>query len=204
MSSVDGKLVTEKSKASKDKKVKKPVASKEKNTKGSKVSSSSHPPYFQMIKEAILALYERTGSSPYAIAKYMEEKHKGELPSNFRKVLAIQLRNFTSRGKLVKVKASFKLSESGKKGETKAAKDVKSKVATNLKKPKTAVKGIKPKSATLSAPVKRKNIKKPLATAKSAKKAPEAKSVKKAAPVKPKQPKKIKSPAAKRAKKAAA
>ncbi|KAL0907680.1 hypothetical protein M5K25_022104 [Dendrobium thyrsiflorum] len=72
-------------------------------------------------------------------------------------------RNFATRGKLLKVKASFKFSESGKKGETKATKDVKSKVATKLKKPKTAVKGIEPKSATLSAPVKRKNLKKPLA-----------------------------------------
>ncbi|OVA12960.1 Linker histone H1/H5 [Macleaya cordata] len=34
----------------------------------------SHPPYFQMIKEAVLALDEESGSSPYAIAKFMEQK----------------------------------------------------------------------------------------------------------------------------------
>uniref|UniRef100_A0A803NC04 H15 domain-containing protein n=1 Tax=Chenopodium quinoa TaxID=63459 RepID=A0A803NC04_CHEQI len=45
-----------------------------------------HPPYFEMIKEAIVGLNEKGGSSPYAIAKYMEQKHKALLPSNFRKI----------------------------------------------------------------------------------------------------------------------
>ncbi|PIA56004.1 hypothetical protein AQUCO_00700371v1 [Aquilegia coerulea] len=58
------------------------VASKE--TKSS-VTKPSHPPYFQMIKEAILALKERGGSSPQAIAKYMEEKFKAVLPAISRK-----------------------------------------------------------------------------------------------------------------------
>ena len=35
-----------------------------------------------MIKEALLALNERNGLSPNAIAKYMEEKHKDVLPLN--------------------------------------------------------------------------------------------------------------------------
>ena len=35
-----------------------------------------------MIKEDLLALNERNGSSPYAIVKYMEEKHKDVLPLN--------------------------------------------------------------------------------------------------------------------------
>ncbi|XP_050254869.1 histone H1-like [Quercus robur] len=33
-----------------------------------------------MIKEVLLALNERSGLSPYAIEKYMEEKHKDVLP----------------------------------------------------------------------------------------------------------------------------
>ncbi|KAG6489649.1 hypothetical protein ZIOFF_050925 [Zingiber officinale] len=50
---------------------------------------SAHPPYAKMIKEAISTLKERTGSSPYAIAKFMEDKHKAHLPFNFRKNLLL-------------------------------------------------------------------------------------------------------------------
>ncbi|KAK4602939.1 hypothetical protein RGQ29_011786 [Quercus rubra] len=53
-----------------------------------------------MIKEALLVLNERNGLSPNAIAKYMEEKHKD---------------NSAVRGKLIKIKASYKLSEMVKK-----------------------------------------------------------------------------------------
>ena len=130
-----------------------------------------------MIKEAIVALNDKTGSSPYAIANFMEEKHKGVLPQNYKKVLAVQLRNFTAKGKLVKVKASFKLSEAGKNGETKKME----------KKQQPEREARKPREAT-----KRK------AYAGTAKKA------KKAAAPKPKQPKSIRSPAAKKARKAAA
>ncbi|XP_028774552.1 LOW QUALITY PROTEIN: histone H1-like [Neltuma alba] len=96
-------------------KEKKPKVPKEKKPKQAK--TVSHPPYFQMIEEALLALNEKGGSSPYAIAKYMEEKHKSVLPANFRKILALQLKNQAARGKLIKIKASYKLSsESVKKG----------------------------------------------------------------------------------------
>ncbi|KAJ6337005.1 hypothetical protein OIU76_006799 [Salix suchowensis] len=47
---------------------------------------SSHPPYEEMIKDAIVTLKEKTGSSQYAITKFLEEKHK-QLPSNFKKLL---------------------------------------------------------------------------------------------------------------------
>ncbi|KAJ8630394.1 hypothetical protein MRB53_023717 [Persea americana] len=60
----------------------------------------SHPPYFQMIKEALVALQEKSGSSSYAIAKYMEEKHKAVLPANYKNMMALQLKNFTAKGKL--------------------------------------------------------------------------------------------------------
>lgn len=131
-----------------------------------------------MIKEALLALNEKSGSSPYAIAKYMEEKHKAVLPSNFKKTLALQLKNSAARGKLIKIRASYKLSEAGKKDKTTG----KTKAST---KPKTE------KKTKTTAPA-------PKATKKPAKKN------KKSTASKPKQPKSIKSPAAKKPKKAVA
>ncbi|XP_078448348.1 histone H1-3 [Wolffia australiana] len=133
---------------------------------------SLHPAYFLMIKEAILALKEKSGSSPYAIAKHMEEKYKSTLPSNFRKTLAVQLRNSLAKGKLVKVRSSFKLSEAGKKNDV-----AKKLVAAAKKKSKS--------SSTAGASKKTKPIVK--------------KKMKKTTPAKPKQPKSIKSPTTKRA-----
>lgn len=145
-----------------------------------------------MIKEALLSLNEKSGSSPYAIAKFMEEKHKAVLPANFKKILALQLKNSAARGKLIKIKASYKLSDAGKKDK------VSSKVAkpTTDKKPKqTKTKSTATTKATTRAakkPEKTKKVPKP------------AKKAKKSTPAKPKQPKSIKSPAAKKAKKNAA
>ncbi|KAJ4746537.1 Histone H1 [Rhynchospora pubera] len=173
----------------------KPV--KEKKPKAPKAASpASHPPYFEMIKDAIVALHERTGSSSYAIAKHMEDKHKGHLPANFKKILANKLKGFAAKGKLVKVKASFKLSEAGKAVKDKkpvAKKVVKKPVAEKAKKPKKAeaVKaGMKRKAPAASAVAKPK--KKVVTLAKSPKKV--AKSL-----AKPKKPMTIKSLAAKKA-----
>ncbi|KAJ0445441.1 putative linker histone H1/H5, domain H15, winged helix-like DNA-binding domain superfamily [Helianthus annuus] len=153
--------------------VEKPVKEKKakvpKEKKAKTAKTASHPPYFQMIKEALLALNEKGGSSPHAIGKYLEDKHKAVLPANFRKTLALQLKNSASKGKLIKVKASYKLSDAtatttgGRKKATKA---------TPAKK---AVKAVK------TTPMKK---------------------TKKMTPAKAKQPKSIRSPAAKRAKKA--
>ena len=57
---------------------------------------------------------ERTGSSAHAIAKYLEDKHSASLPANYKKMLSVQLRRFAAKGKLVKVKASYKLSDATK------------------------------------------------------------------------------------------
>lgn len=147
-----------------------------------------------MIKEAILALNEKTGSSAYAIAKFMEEKHEGVLPPNYKKVLAVQLRNFTAKGKLVKVKASFKLSEVGKKDEKKKQKKDEKKPVKETKKPNEAAKRTRAsadatnKATKPSSKGKRTGVKK----------------AKKAAAPKPKQPKSIRSPASKKARKATA
>ncbi|EFH60366.1 hypothetical protein ARALYDRAFT_480711, partial [Arabidopsis lyrata subsp. lyrata] len=79
-----------------------------------KPKTTTHPPYFQMIKEALMALKEKNGSSPYAIAKKIEEKHKSLLPESFRKILSLQLKNSVAKGKLVKIRASYKLSDTTK------------------------------------------------------------------------------------------
>ena len=63
----------------------------------------------QMISEAITSLKERTGSSQYAIAKFVEDKQKAKLPPNFRKLLLVQLKKLVAAGKLTKVKNSYKL-----------------------------------------------------------------------------------------------
>ncbi|XP_021755396.1 histone H1-like [Chenopodium quinoa] len=89
-----------------------------------------HPPYFKMIKEAIVGLNEKGGSSPYAIAKYMEQKHKALLPSNFRKIVGFQLKKSVSKGNLIKIKASYKLSQALKKTKAARANAAKSKPPT--------------------------------------------------------------------------
>ncbi|TJW23219.1 hypothetical protein E7L52_22395, partial [Bacillus paralicheniformis] len=184
-------------KPAKEKKAKVP---KEKKPKTAKIAS--HPPYFQMIKEALLGLNEKGGSSPHAIAKYMEEKHKAVLPENFRKMLALQLKNSASKGNLTKIKASYKLSESGKKEKAPATVAGKKKPTVAAKKPRQA-KTKKSATATAGGEKKAEKVVKKLAKIAPGKK-PAAKKVKKMTPAKPKQAKSIKSPAAKKARKATA
>ncbi|KAM0841680.1 hypothetical protein ACQ4PT_058865 [Festuca glaucescens] len=151
--------------------------------------AAAHPTYFEMIKEAIAALKDRTGSSSVAIAKYIEEKHGKSLPPNFKKMLSVQLRGSAAKGKLVKVKASYKLSDATKKDSPKAkvAKPVAAKAAPKKKD------AAKPKKAA-AAGTKRKAPEKKLIA--KAKKSPAAKAKAK--------PKTVKSPAAKKARKVAA
>ncbi|KAG2609157.1 hypothetical protein PVAP13_4KG127310 [Panicum virgatum] len=106
----------EEKKAEAGKKARKPRSRKPKS------AGPHHPPYFEMIKEAILSQDGKAGASPYAIAKHMEEKHRDVLPANYRKVLAVQLRNFAAKGRLVKVKASFKLAAAEEKKAASATK----------------------------------------------------------------------------------
>lgn len=167
----------------------KPSAAKPKANAG-----PAHPPYFEMIKEAIAALKDRTGSSLVAIAKYMEEKHGASLPANYKKMLSVQLRAFAAKGKLVKVKASYKLSDAAKKDSPKAKAAPKpTKIAAKPKKEAAKSKeAAKPKKA---------------AAAGTKRKAPEKKIVAKpmkspAAKAKAK-PKTVRSPAGKKARKVA-
>ncbi|KAL6606283.1 hypothetical protein ACP70R_041936 [Stipagrostis hirtigluma subsp. patula] len=118
-----------------------------------KSAAPHHPPYFEMIKEAILALGGKAGSSQYAIAKYMGEKHHDELPANYRKVLAVQLRGFAAKGRLVKVKASFKLAAdeekkaAAKKATATAAKSTATATAKRKRTPVKPAAGAAPKEA---------------------------------------------------------
>ncbi|KAL4653544.1 hypothetical protein ACB094_01G272700 [Castanea mollissima] len=128
-----------------------------------------------MIKEALLALNERSGLSPYAIAKYMEEKHKDVLPLNYKKIWVLQLKNSTVRGKLIKIKASYKLFEMAKEEK------VTTTTTKAVKKPEAAKKAVKKVTKNVG-----------------------PKKMKKLILAKPKQPKLIKSPTAKRAKRTVA
>ena len=68
-----------------------------------------------MITEAITTLKDRTGSSQPAIARFIEEKYKkSSLPSNFKKVLSVQLKKFVKSERLVKCKNSYKISSTEK------------------------------------------------------------------------------------------
>ena len=73
-----------------------------------KAAAALHPPYEQMVKAALVALKDRTGSSAQAIAKYMKANFKG-LPDNMPKQLSKCLKRCVENEKLKKVKASYKL-----------------------------------------------------------------------------------------------
>ncbi|MCD7471385.1 hypothetical protein HAX54_011793 [Datura stramonium] len=164
----------------------------------------SHPPYVEMISEAIATLKERTGSSQVAIAKFIEEKQK-DLPSNFRKLLLVQLKKLVASGKLTKIKGSFKVAPVVKPvavAKPKKEPATKKKAAAGSAKPKavTPKKKVVVKKAKAATPAKK--AKKPVAAPAKAKKTP----VKKAAVAKVKKtpakkvvkkPKTIKSPAKK-------
>ena len=118
--------------------------------------ASAHPKYEDMVKAAILALKDRNGSSVPAIAKYLAANYK--LPDNFKKILSTQLKNLVKSGKLLKVKASYKLGEALKKAPKKPKKKAAPKKKKAAKKPKKAAK--KPKKAAKKPAKKPKKAKK--------------------------------------------
>jgi len=109
-----------------------------------------------MIKEAILSQDGKAGASPYAIAKHMEERHRDVLPANYRKVLAVQLRNFAAKGRLVKVKASFKLAAAEEKKAASAAKAKPTPAAAAPKRKRTAAPAAAAKKKKPAAPAEAK------------------------------------------------
>nr|ACU21349.1 unknown [Glycine max] len=176
--------------------------------KAKKTASSkkplSHPPFAVMIAEAIASLKERTGSSQYAMTKYIEGKHK-ELPATYKKLVLVHLKKSVAAGKLVKVKNSFKLAPT-KPAPVKAAAPKKpTKAATKpASKPKAATpkkKAVaKPKAKAAATTAKPKSKPAKVAAkkvaAKPAKKKTPVKAVKKPKSV-VKKPKSVKSPAKK-------
>ncbi|KAL0459736.1 UNVERIFIED_CONTAM: Histone H1-I [Sesamum latifolium] len=115
--------------------------------------SSLHPPYIQMISEAITTMKDRTGSSQPAIAKFIEENYTKLLPPNFKKILSIQLKRFVKSEKLVKVKNSYKVSAAEK---TKKSSVSAQKKASTVPKKETANKSTVVRNAETKATVGKK------------------------------------------------
>lgn len=112
-----------------------------KTTKGK--SKSVHPTYAFMIREAILTMKQRTGSSRPALRKFIGAKYK--LPDGWEKKLSLYLKKMTLEGALVQVKASWKLGDKLKKEAVKAKKATKTtkavaKKTTAATKPKAVAK----------------------------------------------------------------
>eukprot|EP00213_Chloropicon_mariensis_P007071 CAMPEP_0197475492 /NCGR_PEP_ID=MMETSP1309-20131121/6936_1 /TAXON_ID=464262 /ORGANISM="Genus nov. species nov., Strain RCC998" /LENGTH=133 /DNA_ID=CAMNT_0043015537 /DNA_START=213 /DNA_END=614 /DNA_ORIENTATION=+ len=116
-----------------------------------KVAGPAHPPYEKMVKAALVALKDRTGSSTQAIAKYLKANY--DLPENFAKSLSRFLKKFVESGKLVKVKASYKL------GSLKTEPKPKKKKVVKKKAPKKKV--AKKKAPKKTTAPKKKVAKKP-------------------------------------------
>ena len=121
--------------------------------------AAAHPKYEDMVKAAILALKDRNGSSVPAIAKYLAANYK--LPDNFKKILSTQLKNLVKSGKLLKVKASYKLGEALKKAPKKPKKKAAPKKKKATKKPKKAAKKAAKKPKKAAKKTAKKAAKKP-------------------------------------------
>ena len=149
---------------------------------------ADHPPYIDMIKAAIKALKERTGSSRQAIEKYIKANYK--VGDSVGSHLKLALKRAAANGKLVHTKGvgasgSFKLPK-----EVKMEKKPKKKTAA--KKPAAKPKKPAAKKAAKK-PAAKKPAKKPAAKKPAAKKPAAKKSAKKPAAKKP-----AKKPAAKK------
>lgn len=140
------------------------VAPPEVSPASSDSRAQAHPRYDVMIKAAIVALKQRNGSSVIAIDKHINTHYT--LPqASYKTFLKNTLNKLAEDGKLVKVKASFKLSESFKKPDKSKTKSKTKPLPSQRHNPisprKTAVKqkatpksrpAKKPVVATISAP----------------------------------------------------
>merc|ERR1712045_993710 len=147
----------------------------------------THPPTSAMIAAAIKALKERNGSSLAAIKKYIAATYKVDVVK-----LAPFIRKALKKGveakKLIKVKASYKLTKEekkpkAKKPKAKKPKAKKPKTKKVKKSPKKAGKPAAKKPAAKKTP-KKAAAKKPAAKKPAAKKPAAKKPTKKAAPKK--------------------
>ena len=175
--------------------------SKEGHKKATK-TPADHPPYSDMIKAAILALKERSGSSRQAIEKYIFANYK---VADTGPHLKTALKKMTANGKLLQTKGvgasgSFKLAKEEKKPTAKKQTAAEKKSTVKPKKPtvkKAAAKKSEekatevksaPKKAAKQTPAKKPATKKTTVNkSKSPKKAatkPAVKKTNKKAPVK--------------------
>eukprot|EP01018_Ginkgo_biloba_P040127 Gb_29223 [translate_table: standard] len=105
-----GKAHEKGTKCTKKKKPKAPKEPKEKKTrapKGSKTASA----HLSLSQDGDRGNFYPEGSQ-YAISEF---KYKSILPSNFKNLLSVQVKSCAIKGKLTKVKASYKLSKQLKK-----------------------------------------------------------------------------------------
>lgn len=124
-----------------------------------------HPPYLELVKEAVAATAKpRQPVSRVAISKYLVTKYGKDLASNSQSQLRLALRKAVKVGVLLPSKGSFRLSAAAKKPPT-----VKKAKKPKAKKPKKAKKAKKPKAKKPKKPKAKKTQK---STKPQAKKAP--------------------------------
>eukprot|EP00934_Nitzschia_sp_Nitz4_P000477 Nitzschia sp. Nitz4//scaffold7_size249615//18182//19339//NITZ4_001139-RA/size249615-augustus-gene-0.18-mRNA-1//-1//CDS//3329558328//477//frame0 len=150
--------------------------------------SSNNMATIILIKEAITALKDRTGSSPIAINKWIESEKKQTVKPHIMKAA---LKRGVETGTLVKVKASYKVSAEAKKAATKKPAAPKAKAV--VKKATTETKKVTKKTVAKkkTAPVKKASAPKKTKKATPAKKTT-AKKAKTAPKKKAAAPKKVK------------
>lgn len=136
--------------------------------KKASASTPTAPGYYDLIKEAVIALKDKSGSSRHAIDKYVAAK-KGASYSKPR--LNIALKRAVESGKLLPVKGSFKLAAVEKKAVLKAKKESEKTETKKVVKTAKTVKKVTKKPAA-EKKVKKTVSKKPAAssTKKAAKK----------------------------------
>ena len=155
-------------------------------------TTANHPKFLDMVREAIVTLKERNGSSRQAISKAILAKYPSVNPDRMNSHIRKALRRGLETGALTRPARSSATGATGrfKLGAVKAAKSATKKAAKKRPTKKTSVKkAAKPKAKTVKSPRKRKV---------SGKKKPASKKVTKAKTKKATSPKKKAKPASKK------
>jgi len=121
-----------------------------------KATPPEHAPYKDMIRDAILSLKERNGSSRQAIKKYVLNNNKGIKTSNFSAQFNAALKRGVTAGDFLQPK--------GPSGPVKLQKKELAKTAKSGEKPATAA----PKKSTTTTTTKKATPAKPVAKPKKA------------------------------------
>lgn len=113
-------------------------------SKVAKSAKKTHPTYSVMTAEAVKALKERSGSSLPALTKYITTTYSIDVNKH---ALNKALRDSVSDGKLIKVKASYKLPAAAKEAPKKKKKAAPAAAARAAPKKKTVKKAAAPAAA---------------------------------------------------------